>query len=85
MQKLFITLILMLMLPVQYLACDACEKQQPAFTRGITHGAGPTGNADWVIVTAMIIISLVTLVLSAKHLLRPGETDKSHIKHSILR
>lgn len=70
-------------LPVTGWACDACQKQQPAFTRGITHGAGPAGNADWIIVIAMVAVSLVTLFLSARYLVRPGEKHKSHIKHSI--
>jgi hypothetical protein len=32
-------------------ACDACEKQQPEILRGITHGAGPQSNWDYLIVS----------------------------------
>ena len=83
MKKICSTIIALLSCPAAALACDACEKQQPAFTRGITHGAGPTGGFDWVIVGAMVIVSLATLILSARYLFRPGEKERTHIKHSI--
>ncbi|MBS3914902.1 MAG: hypothetical protein KG003_10405 [Bacteroidetes bacterium] len=66
------------------LSCDACEKQQPAITRGITHGNGPNNNWDWVIVIVMVVITLVTLCFSIWYLIRPGENQSRHIKRTIL-
>ena len=65
-------------------ACPACEKQQPKLLKGITHGAGPDGNWDYVIVAIVVIIVLFTLFFSVKWLIRPGEQSQSHIKRLIL-
>ncbi len=65
-------------------ACPVCEKQQPKLLRGITHGAGPQSNWDWVIISVVAIITLLTFVYSTKFILFPGEKNSSHIKHSIL-
>lgn len=67
------------------LACPVCEKQQPAITRGITHGAGPSGNWDWVIVGIISVLVLLTLFYSTKYLIRPGEKDENHIKQAFLK
>ena len=64
-------------------ACPACEKQQPKFLRGITHG-GPSGNWDYVIVIAALIIVLVTLFYAIKWMVKPGETNTDHIKRTVL-
>lgn len=42
-------------------ACDACKAQQPKFLQGITHGPGPTGYWDYIIVSIMTIITLYTV------------------------
>ncbi|MDQ2863507.1 MAG: hypothetical protein M3R50_07670 [Bacteroidota bacterium] len=80
--------ILLLMLTaipaVAAFACPACEKQQPALLKGITHGAGPDGNWDYVIVTISVIIVLFTLFFSVKWMIRPGEQSQSHIKRLVL-
>jgi len=65
-------------------ACPVCEKQQPKLLRGITHGAGPESGWDWVIIGAVLAITLCTLVYAVKLLARPGESEKNHIKQSIL-
>lgn len=65
-------------------ACPACEKQQPKLLQGITHGAGPDGNLDYVIVAIVVLIVLFTLFFSVKWLIRPGEQSQSHIKRLIL-
>ncbi len=65
-------------------ACPVCERQQPALLKGITHGAGPEGRFDFIIVFAAIIIVLVTLFFSIKWLIRPGEKSGDHIKRLIL-
>ncbi len=65
-------------------ACPACEKQQPKMLRGITHGAGPSGNWDYVIVIAAMIIVFVTLFYAVKWMIKPGETNINHIKRTVL-
>lgn len=66
------------------LACPACEKQQPKILRGITHGAGPDSNWDYVIVWATVLIVVLTLWFSVKWLIRPGEKSGQHIKNWII-
>lgn len=65
-------------------ACDVCEQQQPKITQGITHGTGPQSNWDWVIIGAVAALTLVTLILSIKYLVKPGEKNENHIKQTIL-
>ena len=64
-------------------ACQACEKQQPTLLKGITHGAGPESNWDMIIFWAMVMIVTLTLWLSVKFLVRPGERSPHHIKRTI--
>lgn len=65
-------------------ACEACKIQQPKITQNITHGGGPGGYVDWIIVGIIALITVVTLFYSVKFLLLPGEKDKNHIKYSFL-
>lgn len=65
-------------------ACDACQKNQPVPLRGITHGTGPQGQWDLVIVWGAGIIVTITLILALRMLLRPGEGQAGHIKRIIL-
>ncbi len=65
-------------------ACPVCENQQPKITQGLTHGAGPQSNWDWVIIAIISLITLLTFVFSLKYLIKPGEKSKDHIKVSIL-
>lgn len=64
-------------------ACPVCEKQQPKITQGLTHGAGPQSNWDWVIIAIITIITALTLIGSIKYLIKPGEKNADHIKQSI--
>lgn len=66
-------------------ACPVCEKNQPKITMGLTHGAGPNSNWDWVIIGVMSVITIATLIYSIKFLVFPGEKSANHIKRSILR
>ena len=66
-------------------ACGACEKQQPEILRGITHGAGPQSNWDFLIVSVVAAIVAATLFFSIKWLLWPGENRENHIKRTVLR
>lgn len=65
-------------------ACPVCEKQQPKILQGITHGAGPGSQWDYIIVWIAVIIVLATLFYSIKWLINPGENSPAHIKQSIL-
>ncbi|MBX2935146.1 MAG: hypothetical protein KF825_12950 [Ferruginibacter sp.] len=84
MKKKYAATLLLLTIIEMVQACPVCEKQQPAITRGITHGAGPQSNWDWIIVTVISIITLATLFYSVKFLVKPGEKNSNHIKNSIL-
>ncbi|HSQ44200.1 MAG TPA: hypothetical protein VLM16_04335 [Ginsengibacter sp.] len=83
MNKIFVIVLLVLTGYVSF-ACPACEKLQHAFLKGITHGAGPDGKWDYVIVTIAVFIVLVTLFFSVKWLVKPGEQSQSHIKRLVL-
>jgi hypothetical protein len=65
-------------------ACEACKKQQPKFLQGITHGAGPDSNWDYLIVVVMAGITLYVLLATLKCLIRPAEKNEAHIKRMIL-
>lgn len=66
------------------LACPVCERNQPKVLKGITHGAGPEGKFDYLIVWITVVIVLTTLFFSVKWLIRPGEKSDNHIKRFIL-
>ena len=82
--KYLLTLVAFLCVNIVAWACPACEKQQPAITRGITHGGSPASNWDWVIIGVISVITLLTLIFSLKFLIKPGEKSSDHIKKSIL-
>ena len=65
-------------------ACPVCEKQQPKLLQGISHGAGPQSNWDYVIIISITLIALAALFYSVKWLIRPGEKSSQHIKYLIL-
>jgi hypothetical protein len=68
------------------MACEACKKQQPKFLQGITHGAGPGSNWDYLIVGIMTVITLYALYATVKCMIRPQAGDNQHmnIKNMIL-
>jgi hypothetical protein len=77
------TALLLLLAATPLRACPACEAQQPKLLRGITHGVGPQGDMDYLIVSVMVFITLATLWYSVKTLIRPKEDTPEHIKYSI--
>jgi hypothetical protein len=85
MKKVIIIFLCIIFSKVQVLASAACKEQQPAFLKGITHGPGPDGNFDYIIVVIAILITLLTLYYSIKWLIKPGENNINHIKQSILK
>ena len=82
--KRFLLSSLFLILNTWAFACPVCEKQQPKVLRGITHGAGPQSQWDYVIVWVGVIIVVLTLYFSVKWVFKPGEKSKNHIKQLIL-
>lgn len=83
MKKFFLMLSFLLFSTWIY-ACPVCEKQQPKVLRGVTHGAGPQSQWDYVIVWIGVIIVLLTFFYSMKWIIQPGEKSASHIKQHIL-
>jgi len=83
MKKLFL-LISIITSGITAMACPACEAQQPKILRGITHGAGPTSNWDYLAGSVTLLIVLVTLYYSIKWVIKPGEKEANHIKRNIL-
>ena len=84
MTRILITL-LALWLPAALLACPVCEKNQPKLLKGITHGAGPESNWDYVIIGIMAALVGVSLYFSVKWLCKPGEAGNDHIKRIIFK
>lgn len=76
--------LLLVMTSVMAIACPVCERNQPKLLKGVTHGAGPESQWDYVIVWGTVIIALLTLFFSVKWLVRPGEKSEKHIKRMIL-
>ncbi len=84
MRKTFLLLLSAWLLPAALRACEVCSRNQPRALRNITHGTGPQGNADYLIIGSAAVIVLLTLFLSLKFLLRPGENEPTHVKHSVI-
>lgn len=66
------------------MACPVCERNQPKVLKGIVHGAGPDSQWDYLIITAVAVIVVLTLFFSVKWLIKPGERNDNHIKRTIL-
>ncbi|GAB2977460.1 hypothetical protein GCM10027049_10740 [Mucilaginibacter puniceus] len=66
------------------IACDACKAQQPKFLQGITHGPGPTGYWDYIIVSIMTVITLYSVYALIKCLAKPETPEHQDIKKIIL-
>ena len=84
MKKKLIITIMLTAIQLAIFACPVCKKQQPKILQGITHGASPQSNWDWVIVIGVTLVTVATLFYSVKYLFLPGEKNRNHIKNSIL-
>ncbi|MBS1775919.1 MAG: hypothetical protein JSS64_06520 [Bacteroidetes bacterium] len=84
MKRIFLTLGILFLQMGYLIACPVCERNQPKILRGITHGAGPESNWDYLIVWTTVLIVLATLFFSIKWILKPGEKSEQHIKRFIL-
>lgn len=83
MKRRFITLIVLL-LSIASIACPLCESKQPKGFENITHGQGPEGDFDYIIIYSAILIVGFTLIMSIKYLVKPKEKEKDHIKNIVL-
>lgn len=63
--------------------CDLCKAKQPKGFENITHGEGPEGNIDYIIMYSAILIVGYTLFMSVKYLANPKEKKESHIKNIV--
>jgi hypothetical protein len=77
-------LILLIFIKLSAFACPACGKQQPKVLEGITHGAGPDSNWDYLIVGIMVVVTLYVLYATIKCLIKPAEKNENHIKRMVL-
>lgn len=79
----FFALALSLLAPVA-IACDVCKRNQPVVLKGTAHGAGPDSQWDYLIIALVAVSVVVTLWLSLKWLIKPGEQSAMHIKRTVL-
>jgi len=82
--RIFSVLTLLLISIAETMACEVCKANQPEVLKGITHGTGPQGNIDYIIVTIAATIVFVTLVLALKYLIRPNERHLEQIKNIVV-
>lgn len=82
--KKIILLLIIFFISIKSFACEVCEKNQPEPLKGITHGIGPTGRIDYIIITVAAIIVAVALFFSIKFLVKPKEKNSDHIKNIVL-
>lgn len=85
MKKFILVVLWMLTLSINAaFACEVCKQNQPEPLQNITHGTGPQGEGDYIIISAGIVIVSITLFYSLKFLIRPGEKDPGHIKNIVV-
>lgn len=82
--RAFILSCIILMVTLPAWACDVCQANQPKALKGITHGTGPEGSWDYIIIWLAVIIVVGTLYLSVKYLVKPREENTEHIKYSVI-
>lgn len=82
MKKNLFTLLAILLAALPALACPLCAKNQPKGFANITHGAGPGGPFDYVMLYGSIVVVVLTLGLFLRFLLRPeGHRNQARRKH----
>ena len=84
MKKKGIFLIMLLACAFPSFACEVCQVNQPKLLKNITHGTGPQGNTDMIIIWSAAVIVTVTLFFSIKYLVNPKENNAGHIKNSVI-
>ena len=76
--------ILALLISAVSFACPVCESKQPKGFENITHGEGPDGDIDYIIMLTAVVIVGYTLIMSIKYLVKPKEKNENHIKNLVL-
>ena len=84
MRNKWILLVTLIMAVFPSMACEVCQVNQPKMLKNITHGTGPEGNTDMIIIWSAAVIVTITLIYSIKYLVNPKESSKSHIKNSVI-
>ncbi|MEB2785850.1 hypothetical protein [Algoriphagus persicinus] len=82
--RIYLSILFVVLSTGASIACEVCKGKQPKGFADITHGSGPGGNLDYIIVWGAAIIVTITLGLSLKFLIKPQENRPDHIKNSIL-
>lgn len=84
MKKIVCSIFLPLVSVCEILACEVCERNQPAVLKGITHGTAPESRWDYLIVCSAVVIVAVSAFYFVKWIIYPGERSERHIKRVIL-
>jgi len=79
-----ILIIVALLISSVSIACDLCKAKQPKGFENITHGQGPEGDLDYIIMFSAIVIVGYTLIMSIKYLVKPKEKSVDHIKNLVI-
>lgn len=66
------------------MACELCKENQPKVLRSVSHGAGPQGNIDYIIIWTAAVLVGIALFFSLKYLIKPNEDGKSHVKNIVI-
>ena len=78
MKEIIICTVVLLSTAVQVFACDLCKSHQPEVLQEVTHGMGPQGTMDYILLWGAVIIVLITLILSIALLAFPKRMDKNN-------
>lgn len=84
MRKTVLFLMFLIFAGAKTFACEVCEQNQPEVFKGITHGPGPSGSIDYIIMAVAILTVGLCLFLAIKYLVKPKETNADHIKNIVL-
>jgi hypothetical protein len=82
MRNNLLTLLATLLLALPALACPLCAKNQPKGFANITHGVGPGGPFDYVMLYGSIAVVVFTMGLFLHFLVRPdGRRNQARREH----
>lgn len=84
MKACFLISVILAFATLKIWACDVCQNNQPKALKNITHGTGPQGNWDYIIICSAVVIVAITLFFSIKYLVKPKETSPAHIKNMVI-
>lgn len=71
MKKQLLWLLASLFISLPLWACPVCDKRQPKGFAGITHGVGPSGTFDYLMLYGAILVVALTFGLFLRFLLWP--------------